>query len=74
MRVKEKSRQRRQNEWRNSTNSMVTIKTTCQQIQEHGKLSTTTTSGSIKVKNGLHQYNAWVQKECDQEVTVEHLI
>jgi hypothetical protein len=36
-------------------------KTTCQQIQEHGRLTTTTTSGSIKVKKGLHQRNAWVQ-------------
>jgi hypothetical protein len=36
-------------------------KTTCQQIQEHRRLTTTTTSGSVKVKNGLHQQNAWVQ-------------
>jgi hypothetical protein len=63
-------------------------KTTCRQTQEHGRLTTTTTSGSIKVKNGLHQHNTMLLphgykirdefkphcEECDQEVRVEHLI
>jgi hypothetical protein len=35
-----------------------TLYATCHQIQEHGSLTTTTTSGGIKVNNRLHQHNA----------------
>jgi hypothetical protein len=57
-------------------------KTICQQIQKHGRLITTTTSSSIKVKNGLHQHKSYKIRdelkphceECDQKVTIERLI
>jgi adenylate kinase family enzyme len=46
---------------------------------DHGRLTTTTISGSIKVKNGLYGYKIRDEfkphcEECDQEVTVEHMI
>jgi hypothetical protein len=41
-----------------------------QQIQEHGKLTTTTTIGRYKNRDELKPHC----EECVQEVTVEHLI
>jgi hypothetical protein len=49
--VKEKSRKRWQNEWRSSTSSMVT--------KNHVSTDTRARK-AYKVKDGLHQHNAWV--------------
>jgi predicted secreted protein len=49
--IKEKCKERRQDEWRNSTNNMVTTKP---QIQKHRGPTTTATSGGLETQNGIY--------------------
>jgi hypothetical protein len=58
--VKDKNRQRWQNEWRNSTSSMVTINHMSTDTRAR-KAYHDDDDNDIKVKNGLHQHNTWTQ-------------